>query len=129
MSLFDTIKSKIPPETVLCTPKKRHLFRINYEGDKIVFFKDAKKKPFSKTPKICWDGIPNFLRGKNWVRIGPKFGVAPKNSLQDYIDEFWSHGKTHSSEASHVTSVLESLGIVEIDRGRPLMVRLVVDTT
>src|SRR3990170_1004458 len=119
MSLFDTVREEIPPDTVLCTPVERCQFRINYEGDKIVFFKDAKRKPFSKTPKICWDGIPEFLRGKGWVRIGPKFGVAPKNSLQEYIDEFWSQGKTRSSEANHVASVLEHIGFVEIDRNRP----------
>ena len=128
MSLFESVRRRIPPDTALCTPVKRCKFRINYEKDAIVFLKDANKKPFSKTPRICWDGIPDFLRGKGWVRIGPNFGVAPEKSLQEYLDRFWSQGKTHSSEANNVASVLEHLGIVEIDHNRPSKVRLIVNT-
>ena len=75
--------------------------------------------------KVCRDGIPSFLRGKGWVRIGPRFGVAPEKSLQEYLDKFWSQGKTHSSEANHVASVLEHLGIVKIDRIPSSRLRLI----
>ena len=52
MSLFDRVRREIPSGTVLKTPVQKVEFRIEYEEDKVVLFKDAKRKPFSKTPKI-----------------------------------------------------------------------------
>jgi len=124
MSLFDRVRREIPSGTVFHTPVKRCQFRIDYENDKVVFFKDAKEKPFSKTPKICWDGIPEFLKNKGWVKIGAKFGTAPRGSLQENLDKFWSQGKTHSSEANNIASILGHLGIVEVDPNRPSKIRL-----
>ena len=129
MSLFDRLRREIPPGTVLRTPVRGYPFRIKYEKDKVVFFKNANEEPFSKIPRICWDGIPEFLRrNRDWVRIGPNFGPARKATLQEYLDGFWRQGKTHSSEANHVASVLEHLGVVEIDRSRPSKVRLIVNS-
>jgi hypothetical protein len=127
MSLFDRVRIEILPNTVLRTPVRRYPFKINDENNMVLFSKVSNKKPFSKIPKICWDGIPSFLRGKGWVKIGQNFGVAPQNSLQEYLDTFLGQGKTHSSEANHVASVLEHLGVVKIDRSPPSRLRLIAN--
>lgn len=119
MSLFDRVRREIPSGTIFHTPVKRCQFRIDYENDQVVFFKDTKEKPFSKTPKICWDGIPEFLNNKGWVKIGEVFGVPEEGTFQYYIDKFHPQGKTSSTEAGHIASVLEHLGIVEVDPHRP----------
>lgn len=129
MSLFDRVRREIPSGTVFHTPVKRYQFRIGYKKDKVVFFKGINEKPFSKTPKICWDRIPNFLeeegqKNKGWVRIGGVFGTPEKGTLQDYLDKFHQQGKTHSTEAGHTASVLEHLGIVEVDPNSPSKIRL-----
>jgi hypothetical protein len=124
MSLFDRVRKEIPAGTVFLTPVKRCRNRIDYENDNVVFFKDTNKKPFSKTPRVCWDGIPEFLKNKGWVKIGANYGTAQQGSLQEYIDRFHSQGKTHSSEANDIASILERLGIIEIDRNRPAKIRL-----
>lgn len=124
MSLFDRVRREIPCGTVFYTPVKRCQHRIDYENDEVLFFKEDKKKPFSKTPKICWDGIPEFLKNEGWVKIGARFGIAPKGSFQEYIDQFHPQGKTSSSEANDIASILERLGVVEIDRKIPSRIRL-----
>jgi len=77
MSVFCRIRKEIPSGTVLKTPVRKSEFRIGYEKDKMVFFEDDMEKPFSKTPRACWDGLPDFLRNQGWVKICVKFDVAP----------------------------------------------------
>lgn len=124
MSLFDRVRREIPSGTFFYTPIKKSRHRIEYENDMVLFFKDDNEKPFSKTPKICWDRIPVFLKNKGWVRIGAKFDIAPRGSFQEYIDTFHSQGKTSSSEANDISSILERLGVVEVDRKLPSKIKL-----
>jgi len=129
MSVFDRVRKGIPSGTVLETPVYRREFRIDYEGDKVVLFKDAKRKPFSKIPKICWDGIPDFLERQGWVKIGEVFGTPEKGTLQHYLDYFHRQGKTGSTEAGKVASILQRLRIVEVDPKPPSKVRLLYSST
>ena len=129
MSLFDRVRREIPSGTVLETPVYRREFRIDYEGDKVVLFKDAKSKPFSKIPKTCWDRMPDFLekqgrKKEGWVKIGEVFGTPEEGTLQHYLDDFHPQGKTRSTEAGKVASILQRLRIVEIDPNPPSRVRL-----
>jgi hypothetical protein len=129
MSLFDKARRRIHSGTILCTPIRKLRFRVDYENDSIVLFKEHKERPFSKTPKVCWDGIPSFLKeqGKKtngWVKIGTVFGDAEKGTFQDYVDRFHAEGKTHSTEAGHMASMLEHLGVIEVDHSIPSKIRL-----
>jgi hypothetical protein len=129
MSLFDRVRREIPSGTVLESPVRRVEFRIEYEEDKVVLFKDDKKTSFSKVPKICWDGISDFLekqgqKKEGWVEIGEVHGTAKKGTLQDYLDDFHRQGKTRSTEAGKVASILQHLGIVRIDPNPPSKIKL-----
>jgi len=122
MSVFERITKEIRSGTVLSTPVQKVQFVVFVETDRVVFHVGEKTK--ITIPRVCWDGIPSFLRGKGWMLVGPRYDVAPRGSLQEYLDRFWSQGKSHSSDANYVASVLQHLGIAEVDTTRPSRIRL-----
>ena len=123
MSVFEKVTREIHSGMVLYTPVRRASFTIDsVETDKVVFFVGAKTR--IKIPRACWDGIPTFLRSKGWVMIGSRHDTAPSGTFEEYLDQWWSQGKTHASGASYVVPVLEHLGIVEVDHNMPSKVRL-----
>lgn len=72
-------------------------------------------------PKDCWEGIPDFLRGRGWVLIGVTHGEPPHGTLDDYLQQF-THG---TSEASYVPPILERILLVQLDRSKPNKIHLV----
>jgi len=123
MSVFDRVTKEIRVGMTLLTPVRNAPFTIDsIDAEHVVFFVGAKTR--IKIPRACWDGIPNFLRGKGWVKIGAKHDVAPRGTFEEYLDQYWSEGKSHASRASYVVPVLEHLGIVEVDHCRPSKVKL-----
>ena len=125
MSIFEKITREICPGMVMYTPVRRAQFTvdsIDLENGMVVFSVGAKTR--IKIPRACWDGIPNFLRGKNWIKIGSRHDTAPRGTFEEYLDQWWSEGKSHASGASYVVPVLEYLGIVEVDHNMPSKVRL-----
>jgi len=122
MSLFERIRANIRAGMVMYTPVKKKDFRVEaVENDKVVF-RVGEKGNHIKVPRHCWDGIPNFLRGKGWVEIGSKHEVAEKGTFEEYLDGCDS--KRHASWASYVVPMLEKLGIVEVDHCIPSRVKL-----
>ena len=123
MSIFEIVLKEIHEGMILHTSVERVQFEIkSVDSDKLVFSVGA-KGTLIPIPMAIWNDIPNFL-GRDWVRIGMKYGVAPKGSLQDFIDHHPSRGTQHSSDANYVASVLDYLKIVEVDPNRPSKVRL-----
>jgi len=125
MSVFERITTDLRSGMVLTTPVERVQFTINsIDAEKgMVVFSVGAKTPVG-IPRKCWNGIPDFLRGKGWVLIGSRYDTAPIGTLQEYLDQWWSEGKTHTSDAGYVASVLEYLKIVEVDHCRPSKVKL-----
>ena len=75
MSEFERIMKEMHSGLVLYTPVKKVLFRIDsIDPEKLVFSVGAKTT--IPIPRRCFDGIPQFLRGKGWVKIGPGYNVA-----------------------------------------------------
>lgn len=71
MSVFETILKRIKKGMVLYTPVQRKQFSVySVDDEKLVFFVGAKTK--IEVPRACWDGIPSFLKGRGWVKIGAK---------------------------------------------------------
>ena len=125
MSVFERIRRDIPVGTPLKTPVRNKPFTIErYEPNAVVFSVGVNHLPIP-VPRACWDGIPDFLRGKPWVRIGSKHDVAEKGTLEEYLDTHQNpHQHRHPSWGSYVVPVLEHLGIVEVDHCTPSKVRL-----
>ncbi len=124
MSVFEKIKKEMRGGMVLHTPVRNASFTVDsLDAKHVVFFVGRKTR--IKVPRACWDGIPDFLRGKGWVKIGAKHDVAPSGTLEEYLDKYWSEGKTHASAASYVVPVLERLEVVEVDHRIPSRIRLI----
>lgn len=116
------IRSKISPGQLLKTPdiQKSASFdveRLDTEGMVLLF---GKKKTPTKISWQCLEGIPAFLKGKGWVEVGTVYYTsANPGTLDEYLKGWINRGT-----AGWVASVLEEAGIVEIDRNRPIRVRL-----
>lgn len=123
MSVFEKVTREIRVGMAFSTPVRNASFTIDsIEPKHVVFFVGAKSR--IKIPKACWDGIPGFLKGKGWVKIGAKHDVAPSGTFEEYLDQYWSEGKSHASGASYVVPVLEHLKIVEVDHRIPSKIKL-----
>lgn len=126
LSLFDRILKEVPVGLVLYTPVQRKPFSVKCkEPDRIVFLV---KKTKIEVSKDCWNGIPDFLRGKGWVKIGAKHEVLEKLStgtLERYLRENSVNDKSRASQGSYVAPLLEHLKIVEVRHEKYSAVRLI----
>jgi len=124
MSVFERITKEIHSGMILFTPVMRSRFTVDsVKADRLVFSVGSSRR--IPVPKACWDEIPNFLRGKDWVKIGQKHDVAERGTFEEYLDTHQNPLQhTHPSWGSYVVPVLEHLKIVEVDHNRPSKVRL-----
>ena len=102
----------------LATPirgKKFKIESISPTGATLILGKKWK----TPIPAECWNGIPSFLRGRDWVEIGAIHGTSKPGTLEHYIDRFIPR-----SAGSYVASILEYAGVVEINRKLSSKVRL-----
>ena len=74
-----------------------------------------------KLPWACWEGLPNMLSHKGWMKVG---GTYFTDGEPDTLDEYLK-GFTGVSTSRWVARVLEEAGIVETDPRPPLMIRLI----
>ena len=119
MDVVSQLMLKIKPGQVLYTPIQKKPFKIkSISQSGIVLI--IGKKWITPIPVDCWNGIPNYLKGKGWVEIGAIHGISKPGTLENYIDGFIPR-----SAGNYVASILEHAGIVKIDRNLPSKVRLV----
>lgn len=119
MTVMETLLSKLVPGTVLNTPAMGRKFlveSVSPGGVTLVLGKGWR----TPIPAECWNGIPQLLRGKDWVEIGAVHGESKLGTLEHYVDGFIPR-----SAGNYVAAALERVGIVEIDRQRPCKVRLI----
>ena len=120
MRIVKRIVDQILPGTVLKTPSRHSSFRVESVDSGGVMLRVGAGWPIC-VPKDCWEGIPDFLRGRGWVLIGATHGDPPHGSLDDYLQKF-THG---TSAASYVVPILERILLVQVDKGKPGKIRLV----
>ena len=114
------ITQKIPrfPFT-LETSSGKQFKVIHIDGEKVLI--ETGKKPSTlKIPASALEEAPDFLRGKDWIRIGAVHEISDELSLDTFLKRF-SRG---TSLASYVAPLLELAKIAEIDRNRPAKIRL-----
>ena len=120
MQVMDKILSNIPLGTVLKTPSGRATFEVEHADSGGLMLRVGAGWPIY-VPKGCWEGIPDFLRGRGWVLIGATHGEPPHGSLDEYLQEF-THG---TSAASYVVPILERILLVQVKRSKPSKIRLI----
>ena len=126
MSLFDKILKEVPVGLELYTPVRRKPFRVEHkEYERLVFVVKNTKIEVSKD---CWNGIPEFLKGRGWVPIGAKHEVLENLShgtLERYLRENSVKDKSKASQGCYVVPLLEHLKIVEVRYNRRSEVKLI----
>ena len=118
MKVMEVLRGKLVSGTKLKTPVMGKEFLVSDVSASSVRLTlgEGRETP---VPAECWNGIPAFLIERGWVEIGAVHGPSKAGTLESYIDRFIPR-----SAGNYVASVLEYLGIVEIDRQRPSKVRL-----
>ena len=114
------VRRTITKDEILYTPAKPAPFEVKtIDGKGIVLLLGEKKTP-TKISWECLEGIPAFLRGKDWVEIRMTFNTkSAPNTFDEYMKKC-----VRRATANYIAVVLEKAGIVEIDRKRPLRIRL-----
>jgi len=123
MQVMDRIMRTLSSGSVLTTPSGRSTFKIEEVNARGVMIRAGVGWPIY-IPAECWEGIPNFLRGRGWVIIGATHGKPPQGSLDEYLQQF-THG---TSAASYVAPILEKIGLVQLNRRKTGRIILSVST-
>jgi len=121
MNVIKILMGKLKDGEKLGTPVRSKEFivkHISKVGAILLIGKGRK----TTIPSKCLNGIPNFLKGKDWVEIGAIHEYASKpGTLEHYIN---SSKPEKTSIGNYVASILEHAEIVDIDRKPPSKVRL-----
>ncbi len=120
MSIVEKLKVRIAPRTTMRTPSGRAEFEIESVNDDGVTFRVGLGRWKTKVPAKCLEGIPAYLRGRGWVRIGASHETADTGTLEAYLDPV-----VKTSSSSYVVPLLEKIGVVEVDYRRPARIRLI----
>ena len=115
------LRRKLSTGDLLYTNARRAEFEIGeIDSDGLVLLLGSGRNSV-KLPWACWEGIPAMLSHKDWMKVG---GTYLMDGEPDTLDEYLK-GFTGTSTSRWVARVLEEAGIVEIDTGPPLMIRLI----
>ncbi|TET26551.1 MAG: hypothetical protein E3J73_04300 [Candidatus Bathyarchaeum sp.] len=117
---MDKILNNITSGTTLKTPSGRASFEVERIDSEGITLRVGTGWSIYVS-KDCWEGIPDFLRGRGWVLIGATHGTPPGGSLDEYLQKY-THG---TSAASYVVPILEKILLVQLDQSKPSKVRLI----
>ena len=114
------MRAAVTPGEPLQTPTGRGTFSVTrYTTDGLVLLLGA-KEAWTPLPWAAVEEIPDFLRGRAWVRIGSTYSTyAIEGTLDAHLKRF-----TARATGGWVAVVLERAGVLEIDRSAPARVKL-----
>ncbi len=115
------LMSELKDGDKLGTPVQNKEFIVEHiSRAEVILFIGKRRR--TTIPASCLNGIPNFLKGKDWIEIGAIHDYACKpGTLEDYVND---SKPEKTSVGNYVASILEHAGIVDIDRKPPSKVRL-----
>jgi len=90
-----------------------------YTSEGLVLLLGA-KEAWTPLPWRAMEGVPDFLRDRDWVAIGGQYSVdSQSGTLDEYLKSFLKR-----ATAGWVAVVLERAGVLTIDRSQPARVKL-----
>ncbi len=114
------IRAHVRAGARLPTPTGRAVFVVHELNPTGIVLLLGPKRAWTPLSWECLEGIPEFLRGHTWVRVGANRDVhGNPGTLDEYLK-----GCMKRQTADYVAVVLERAGIVELDRDLPARVRL-----
>ena len=114
------IRDNIVPGMTIHTSVRRASFVVDTVDERGVVLLLGRGRFRTPLSWDCLEGIPSFLRGRGWVRIGGVFSVdSDPGALDGYMKQY-----TKRAAANWVASLLTKAGIVEVDPEPPARIRL-----
>lgn len=114
------IRRTIPAGSTLTTYGQGAEFVVEeYDADGMVLLLGAGRHR-TRLPWDCLEGVPTFLRHRGWVVAGGQFSTEGQTDTLDQYLKRW----LKRDVARWLVRVLEVAGVVEVDDGRPLRLRL-----
>lgn len=114
------VRAQIPPGTRLPTPTGRATFVVHEMGASGLVLLFGPKQTPTTFSWACLEGITDFLRERDWMRIGANRDVrGDQTALDGYLKRY-----VKRQTANYVAVVLEHAGLVELDPEPPARVRL-----
>jgi hypothetical protein len=119
----NAVRGSVSPGELLATPTGRGQFKVErYTSEGLVLLL-GRKEAWTPLSWHAMEGVPDFLRGRGWVAIGSLYSTdSQPGSLDQYMKSFLKR-----ATAGWVAVVLESAGVLAIDRSRPARVKLSPD--
>ena len=114
------IRSSMSKGGQLFTPGRHKPFWVGNIDDKSVVLLFGNSRTPTRFTWECLEGVVSFLSGKGWVRIGTSYATA---AVQGTLDGYLK-GYMKRATAGWVAALLKEAGLVEIDEGEALRVRL-----
>ena len=114
------VRAAVVPGQPLQTPTGRGTFSVaRYTTEGLVLLLGA-KQAWTPLPWAAVEEIPEFLRGRAWVRIGSTYSTdAIEGTLDAHLKRFLAR-----ATGGWVAVLLERAGVLEIDRSAPARVKL-----
>lgn len=114
------VRRAVRPGQVLSTPGQGKPFEVAELDSRAVVLLLGKGRHRTPIPWAALEGVPALLSGRGWVPTTGEFAPsADVTSLSGYLKQFISR-----ETANWVAVVLETAGVVELDRRRPIRARL-----
>jgi len=114
------IRGSVAPGETLVTPTGRGQFVVERMDDVGLVLLLGKGRWWTRLTWRCLEGIVPYLARRSWVMIGSRYDThAYPETLDGYLK-----GCVKRATAGWVAVVLERAGIVDVDRSRPVRVRL-----
>jgi hypothetical protein len=114
------LRAHIAPGTRLPTPSERATFVVDEFNQHGMTLLLGPKRTATSLSWDCLEGIPAFLQGRGWMRIGANRDVnGNPGTLDAYLKSYLKR-----QTADYVAVVLERADVVQLDRERPGRLRL-----
>ncbi len=110
-----------PWKTRFESPKTKKSFIISDIDSEGVSLIIGSKKSNVRISAECLNKLPAFLCGKNWVNLTSNHEKESNNALEGHIKKY-TNGV---SAAEYVATILESAGVISIDRKDPIKVMMI----
>lgn len=121
MNVMKILMGKLKDGDKLVTPVRRKEFIVEHISETKTILMVGRGRR-TVVPAKYLNGIPNFLKGKDWVEIR---ATHSKESRPGTLEAYMNYYKPERRGISnYVASILEYAEVVDIDRKLPSKVRL-----
>ena len=120
-AIRETFQGPLAPPVTLRTYGQHKPFRLREIDARGIVMLLGDGETYVRLSWKCLEGIPDFLLGRGWVRVG---GSKRKSGEVGTLDEYLKRNCTTTLVSRWLVVVLTRAGVVDVREERPLRVRL-----